>query len=85
MYGAATRSVIISDLERSQLNLALVWIATRVLTRSEVVHYDGPVSVRAAYTAEEFLQLANAAGLENARVKRVFPCRFIFTAQRYVN
>jgi 2-polyprenyl-3-methyl-5-hydroxy-6-metoxy-1,4-benzoquinol methylase len=85
MYDAATRCVVISDLERSRLNWALVWIATRVLTRSDVVHYDGPVSVRASYTAEEFLQLATAAGLENASVKRVFPCRFMFTAQRHVN
>jgi 2-polyprenyl-3-methyl-5-hydroxy-6-metoxy-1,4-benzoquinol methylase len=85
MYGAATRCVIISDLERSRLNLALVWMATRVLTQSEVVHYDGPVSVRAAYTASEFLQLAADAGLKNASIKRVFPCRFMFTAQRHVD
>ena len=85
MYGAATRCVIISDLERSPLNLALVWIATRVLTQSDVVHYDGPVSVRAAYTAPEFFQLATNAGLKNANLKRVFPCRFMFTAQRHVD
>jgi 2-polyprenyl-3-methyl-5-hydroxy-6-metoxy-1,4-benzoquinol methylase len=85
MYSAATKSVIISDLERSPLNLVLVWIATRLLTQSDVVHYDGPVSVRAAYTASEFLQLATNAGLENASIKRVFPCRFMFTAQRHVD
>jgi 2-polyprenyl-3-methyl-5-hydroxy-6-metoxy-1,4-benzoquinol methylase len=85
MYSAAKRSVIISDLERSRLNFVLVWIATRVLTQSDVVHYDGPVSVRAAYTASEFLQLATGAGLKNASIRRVFPCRFMFTAHRNVD
>lgn len=85
MYAAARSCVIVSDLERSRLNLALVWLAARVLTTSDVVHYDAPVSVRASYTAPEFLNLATEAGLNNATIKRVFPCRFLFTAQRNVD
>ena len=82
MYEAAQKCVIVSDLERSALNYSMVWIATRVLTTSDVVHFDGPVSVRAAYTAPEFLELSAQAGLRNATVKRVFPCRFLFSAQK---
>ena len=79
MHQAASKCVIVSDLDRSLLNLIMVWIATRIATRSEVVHYDGPVSVKAAYTANEFLKLAQQAGLDNARVRPSFPCRFLLS------
>jgi len=75
MRGAARQAVLIDDLERSSLNLALVTLATRVLARSPIVHHDGPASVRAAYTFDEMLAMARQAGLANAKIERHFPCR----------
>ena len=76
MRAAAGRAVLVNDLARGRLNYTLVWLATRLLTRSPVVRYDGPVSVRAAFTPAEALALAEQAGLTDAAVRACFPCRF---------
>lgn len=79
MSESAARLLIISDLERSWLNYVQVIIATRLLSTSPVVHYDGPTSVRAAYTLAEFKQMGDSAGLQYCRVERRYPCRLLFT------
>lgn len=79
MAGCANKLVIVNDLERSWLNYVQVMIATRLLSASPVVHYDGPTSVRAAYTVAEFKQMGEDAGLQNCRVEKRFPCRLLFT------
>ena len=71
--------VLVNDLARSRWNLGLVWLATRLLTRSHVVHVDGPLSVRAAFTASEARELAERAGLAGATVSGRFPCRWLLT------
>lgn len=78
MRQAAAR-VIISDLERGPLGFAAAWVGTRLLSRSAVVHVDGPRSVRAAYTRAELLSLADEAGLAGAKAKRVWPFRVLLT------
>lgn len=63
------RCVIVNDLVRSPLNLALIAFASRVLTRSPVVHTDAVLSARAAFTRDELLGFAGRAGLEGATIK----------------
>jgi 2-polyprenyl-3-methyl-5-hydroxy-6-metoxy-1,4-benzoquinol methylase len=75
MAGCASQLVLVNDLVRSEISYAMVWLATRIFSRSPIVHYDGPVSVRASYTAQEFLRMANQAGLEKATVNACPPCR----------
>ena len=41
----AAHQVLVNDLERSGLGLALAHVAVRLLTTSDVVHTDGPRSV----------------------------------------
>lgn len=77
MQAATDNAMVVCDLERSRLNLALVQIGARLLTRSRVVHHDASVSVRSAYTMEEFKKLAEDALARPVRVQRAFPCRFI--------
>lgn len=79
MNRAATGLGLVSDLARSPLNYGLVWFASHALTRSKVVHYDGLVSVRAAFTPAEAKELAEEAGLKNVAVASRFPCRFLLT------
>ena len=81
MAGAA-EVVLADDLVRSRLGLALAWLGTRVLSRSPVVHVDGPLSVRGAFTAEELGQLAERAGLSGATVTRHWPCRALVEWRR---
>ncbi|MEX0818181.1 MAG: methyltransferase domain-containing protein [Pirellulaceae bacterium] len=77
MKAAATR-VIIVDLERSRVNWLQVWLATRVLTSSKVVHFDGPQSIRAAFTVAEFESLVRPVGFASYEIHRHWPCRFVF-------
>lgn len=76
MRDAARHAVAVADLDRSRAGLALAWAASRLASRSPVVHFDAPASVRAAYTAEEARALAADAGLAAARIGRRWPCRW---------
>lgn len=75
----AGRALFVNDLSRSRMNHALVWLTCRALSRSPVVHHDGPVSVRAAFTRSEALSLAERAGLHGADVTSKFPCRWLLS------
>jgi 2-polyprenyl-3-methyl-5-hydroxy-6-metoxy-1,4-benzoquinol methylase len=77
--GGPPRLVLVSDLNRTRMGLWLAWLATRVLTRSPVVHTDGPRSVEAAFTPMEALSLAARAGLTGATVRRVWPFRWLLS------
>lgn len=77
MEGAARHAVLVNDLSRSRFNYCAVWAACRLLSRSPVVRFDGPASVRSAFTPAEALALAERAGLSGATVRRRFPCRFL--------
>ncbi len=69
--------ILVNDLARSWWNLATVSLAARLLSRSSVVHFDAPASVRAAFTKAELLELANRAGLTNATLHFQFPARWL--------
>lgn len=75
----AARLVLINDLARGLLGYTLAWLGSRVLSRSPVVHTDGPLSVRAAFTPNEAVALAWQAGMTGATVERRWPCRFLLT------
>ncbi len=74
---AARCGIVVSDLIRSRIGLALAVAGTTFLSRSHVVRTDGPLSVRAARTAPEYRDLFAAAGLPAAAVRRVWPERVI--------
>ena len=74
--------LLVNDLSRSYSGYLLAWLATRLLTRSPVVHVDGPRSVRNAFTASEALKLAQQAGLRSATVEKKWPCRFLLSWER---
>ena len=74
---AARCGIVISDLIRSRIGLALAVAGTTLLSRSHVVRIDGPLSVRAARTPAEYRDLFSTAGLPAAAVRRVWPERVI--------
>jgi SAM-dependent methyltransferase len=79
MGRATNKAIIVSDLMRSRLNLVVVTVASRLLSRSPIVHFDGPASVRAAYTSAEARGLAMRAGLSDSSVAVHFPTRWLLT------
>ena len=60
------RAVLINDLIRSRLHLALVYAGTP-LFRSRLTHHDAPASVRRAYTIDEMYRILH--GLPAAKVE----------------
>lgn len=79
---AAGRLVLVNDLARGRFNYLAVAFAARVLSRSRIVHVDGPLSVRAAFTVAEMKSLAENAGLSGAVVRGKFPCRQLLTWEK---
>ena len=79
MAAATKHLLIVNDLRRCYAGLLLAHVACRLLTRSRVVHTDGPRSVRAAFTSEEMQVLARRAGLNDTYVAHRWPCRFLCT------
>jgi SAM-dependent methyltransferase len=80
MKEAAARLVLVNDLERSRFNFAAVWLVSQFGSR--IVRFDGPASVRSAFTPREALELAEQAGLDGARADRRFPCRYLLSWRR---
>ena len=77
MASATRRAVLVDDLVRTRLGFALVLVGSYLLTRSPIVHVDGPLSVRAALSLDEARELAERAGLHDATIRRHWPERFL--------
>lgn len=82
MAAAARLGIVISDLIRSRVGLALAVLGTTVLSSSRVARVDGPASVRAARTIPEYHRLLATVGMTNAVVRRVWPERALIVWQR---
>jgi 2-polyprenyl-3-methyl-5-hydroxy-6-metoxy-1,4-benzoquinol methylase len=82
MTAAARQSILVQDLLRTRRGYALAWLGLHTLTRSDVARVDGLRSVRAAFALEEVEALRAEAGLETARVVRVWPERFVLHWRR---
>ena len=79
MGQSARRMVLVDDLIRSRWGYLMAWFGCRLLSRSRVVHHDGPVSVQGAFRPNEVVQLARAAGLNGASLTRHWPERYLLT------
>jgi 2-polyprenyl-3-methyl-5-hydroxy-6-metoxy-1,4-benzoquinol methylase len=79
MAAATRRLVLVNDLRRTRLGYALAWWGGRLLTRSPIVHVDGPMSVVAAFTCDEALALAEQAGLAKAKIVLRWPQRYLLS------
>jgi SAM-dependent methyltransferase len=79
MKRLARFAVLVDDLQRTRLGWLLAVIGCHLLSRSPVVHFDGPQSVRAAFTCDEALGLAAAAGWQGAKLRRHWPERYLLS------
>ncbi len=64
------------------MGLAAAWLGCRLLSRSPIVHFDGPASVRAAWTIEELQSFAVAAQMDGAVVRACAPWRMLLVWKR---
>ncbi len=77
MAAAARRLVVVNDLRRSAIGYLLAWLGCRILTRSPVVHVDGPRSVQSAFSLNEIRGVAQRSGLKSVLLQPRWPCRFL--------
>ena len=82
MARSAGSLVLVNDLRRTRLGYLLAQVACRLLTRSPVVHVDGPRSVAGAFSTAEIAELCASAGLAPVRLERRWPSRFLLTHER---
>ncbi len=79
MSTAARRAVLVNDLRRTRFGYALAVVGCRLLTRSPIVHVDGPLSVRAAWSDEEVRDLADRSGMKSIELTHHWPERFLLS------
>ena len=77
MAHMARRLVLVCDLKRGRLGYTAAQLVVHLVSRSEVVHADGPQSVAAAFTLSEARTLARRAGLAGAEIYRAWPFRYL--------
>jgi len=76
----ARRGIVVNDLLRNRR--ALFWIKLFTLGANRYVKYDGPQSVKKAFTVAEMEALARRAGLDWLRVRRHFAHRITLAGER---
>lgn len=77
MQAATQGIVLVNDLRRVRLGYLLAWVASRMFTRSHVVHTDALLSIKSAFTIDEVRRFANEAGMADVTFRKVWPCRFL--------
>lgn len=82
MSESTRQLMLVNDLCRSRASYCLAWTACRLLTRSPVVHTDGPLSVAGAFTVSEITELAGQAGLSGFQITRHWPQRWLLKWSR---
>jgi 2-polyprenyl-3-methyl-5-hydroxy-6-metoxy-1,4-benzoquinol methylase len=73
----ALRRIVIGDVRRLWIGWATAWLGSRVLSRSPMVHHDGPASVRGAWTMRELASFAAEAQMNGAALRRSWPWRML--------
>jgi methyltransferase family protein len=81
-FSLARRGIIVSDIVRGRLPLIAFKLGQPVFARSFLTRHDGVVSIRRAYTPAELQQLAQMAGLPNARVYHHLPWRMTLVVDK---
>ena len=82
-YRLSRRALLISDLERHILSYWFLPATRPFLRWHPITVHDGPVSVRAAFTAEELRRLASKAGIPACQVETHRPAfRLSLVARR---
>ncbi|MCO6511097.1 MAG: methyltransferase domain-containing protein [Aridibacter famidurans] len=77
MGRVANREIVLIDLNRHPAALSAYKVFCSVFRISQLVRQDGSLSILRGFKGSELLDLARAAGFENARVERSFPFRLV--------
>lgn len=77
--GLASRGLVLCDLIRRRR----AWLLAKVITLfgHPIVRFDGPMSVRRAFTLPEIREVARRAGLGSATIRPVFGHHFVLSTE----
>lgn len=75
----AKRVVSINDLHRHRLAYAGIRLLTALLSRSQAVRHDGPLSVLKGFRRRELEELLRQSGADAGRIRRRWAFRWVIT------
>ena len=78
----STRGIIMNDLKRSARAWAWIWAFSRLARTHPIVQYDGPLSVKRAFTSQELRDFARRAGVTYAKVYTHFGYRLTLAGEK---
>lgn len=76
------RGIVMNDLKRSVRAWAWIWAISRLARANPVVQYDGPLSVKRAFTPQELRNFARLAGVTYASVRTHFGYRLTLAGEK---
>lgn len=82
MAEASRLGIVINDLERHPMAWLGIKTVGPLLSRNAVFRNDAPLSVRRAYTPEEWRSMARRAGLRRVSMERRWAWRVLLTGRR---
>lgn len=74
--GVVSKGIAINDTRRHYAPLAFIAVIAALRLVGRITRFDGPASVRRAYTPEEARAIADRAFARRVEVVRLFPFRF---------
>lgn len=80
--GASRRGWVVNDLERHPLAWLGIRTFGRLFSANPVFLHDGPLSVRRAYTPEEWRGMLRGAGIRGAVLSRAWAWRLLITRRK---
>ncbi len=81
-YARSRHGIVMCDLTRGWIPLALFKLGQPIFARSPITRYDGAVSIRRGYTPAELTEMARAAGLPDPRVTTHWAWRMTLVADK---
>jgi hypothetical protein len=81
-YAVTRHGLVMCDLTRGWIPLALFKLGQPIFAHSYLTRYDGAVSIRRGYTPAELTKLARAAGLRSPRVTTHWAWRMTLVADK---
>jgi len=82
LHQSVTGTIIMSDITRSHLSLLGFRMVQPLLARHYLTKHDGLLSIRRAYTPSELRQIAQDAGMKNARVYQNYPWQMTLVSEQ---
>ncbi len=70
MHALARRGLVLNDLRRSNIAVAVIWLYVHLTTRNPLTRNDSHLSILRAFTVKELMSLAERAGLSHVTIRR---------------